>query len=291
MKKTFWKGFRQTALDVGKLLLGSLLSAAAFRYLTFPNSIVSGGITGVAQILNLLIQTPIGLVTIVMNIPLFILAWRKLGRRFVVLSLVCMAAHSLFIDLLAYIPFEITEDPMLAAVYGGVAGGLGWGIVYTTGATGGGTDIPARLLRRRFPYLNFGMIQLSINAVIIVAFAAIFRKFESCMYTVICMYISAKVVDVVAYGPVNARQCLVISGKPAELESAITGHLGRGVTLLHGEGGWTGSAREVILCVVKREQIGELRKLIRGIDPHAFTIISDARGVYGAGFENITKED
>lgn len=291
MKRFEVRSFRRLAFNLLRILLGTFIAAASFRYLTYPNSIVSGGITGVAQILNLLLNTPVGMTVIVFNIPLFLLAWKKLGRGFVLISLFAMLANSLFIDLLELFPFHITSDPLLAAVYGGVMNGTGWGLVYITGATGGGIDIPARLIRRKYPHINFSMIQLCINAVIIVSFAVIFRKFESSMYTIICMFISAKVVDTVAYGPVNARLCYIISGKNAELEEAIFSHLGHGVTRLHGEGAWSKKEREVIMCVIRRQQIAELRKLVQNIDPQAFTIISDARGVYGKGFDNIAKED
>ena len=291
MKRFEVRSFRRLAFNLLRILLGTLIAAASFRYLTYPNSIVSGGITGVAQILNLLLNTPVGMTVIVFNIPLFLLAWKKLGRSFVLISLFAMLANSLFIDLLELFPFHVTSDPLLAAVYGGVMNGTGWGLVYITGATGGGIDIPARLIRRKYPHINFSMIQLCINAVIIVSFAVIFRKFESSMYTIICMFISAKVVDTVAYGPVNARLCYIISGKNAELEEAIFSHLGHGVTRLHGEGAWSKKEREVIMCVIRRQQIAELRKLVQNIDPQAFTIISDARGVYGKGFDSIAKED
>lgn len=291
MKRIDKRNMGRMALNLLQILLGSLIAAASFRYLTYPNSIVSGGITGISQILNLLIGTPVGVTSILFNIPLFLLAWKKLGRGFVLISLVTMLANSLFIDVLELFPFHVTSDPLLAAVYGGVLNGTGWGLVYLTGATGGGIDIPARLIRRKYPHINFSKIQLSINAVIIVSFALIFRKFESSMYTIICMFISAKVVDTVAYGPVNARLCYIISGKNSELEEAIFSHLGHGVTRLHGEGAWSKKEREVIMCVIRRQQIAELRKLVQTIDPQAFTIISDARGVYGKGFDNIAKED
>ena len=291
MKRIDKRSMVRIAFNLLRIMLGTLIAAASFRYLTYPNSIVSGGITGISQILNLLIGTPVGVMVIVINIPLFLLAWKKLGRSCVLISLFAMLANSLFIDLLELIPFHVTSDPLLAAVYGGVLNGAGWGLVYVTGATGGGIDIPARLIRRKYPHINFSMIQLGINAVIIVSFALIFRKFESSMYTIICMFISAKVVDTVAYGPVNARLCYIISGKNAELEQAIFAHLGHGVTRLHGEGAWSKQEREVIMCVIRRQQIAELRKLVQTIDPQAFTIISDARGVYGKGFDNIAKED
>lgn len=291
MKRIDFRKLKRTSFNLLRILVGTLIAASSFRYLTFPNSIVSGGITGIAQILNLLIGTPVGIMVIVINIPLFLLAWKKLGRSFVLISLFAMLANSLFIDLLELFPYHITSDPLLAAVYGGLLNGTGWGLVYVTGATGGGIDIPVRLIRRKYPHINFSMIQLCINATIIVSFAVIFRKFESSMYTIICMFISAKVVDTVAYGPINARLCYIISNKNTELEQAIFSHLGHGVTRLHGEGAWSKKEREVIMCVIRRQQIAELRKLVQTIDPQAFTIISDARGVYGKGFDNIAKED
>lgn len=282
---------RRYIREILVILLGSLLTAAAFQLLMYPNSIVTGGITGIAQIVNMLTGFPIGVATILMNIPLFLLAWRKMGRQFVVYSLVCMLALSVFIDLLAMIPVSLTIDPMLAAVYGGVLYGAGLGVVYTTGATGGGMDIPARLLRRRFPHINFGVFSLAMNGVIIVAFAVIFHKIESCMYAVICAYISSKLMDVILYGPITSRLCYIISDKSDDLKDAITSRLGRGATLLQGHGAWSGKEKQVILCVVKSQQIASLRRLVRDVDAQAFLVVSDARGVYGSGFESIGKED
>lgn len=279
------------ALDSVKILFGTFVSACTFRYLTFPNSIVSGGITGISQILNLLAGTPVGVMVIVLNIPLFLWGRKSLGRRFTVLSFAAMLLSSVFNDLLALFPLNITNDPLLASVYGGILNGGAWGLVYTTGASGGGLDIPIRIIRRKKPLFNFGTISLGFNIVIILSFAIIFKKYDSCMYTLIYMYISGKVVDVVAYGPVNARSCFIITDHPEPIEQAVMRELGHGMTSLRGEGAYTGKEREVLLCVIRRQQINDLRKIIRSADPNAFTIITDARGVYGKGFDNIAKED
>lgn len=277
--------------DVTRIVVGSFIVALSFRYFTFPNDIVSGGLTGIAQILNLMLRLPVGVSVVVMNIPLFIWAGRRLGRRFVVLTGFCMAANAVFIDLLEPVARAVTHDAMLAAVYGGVLNGLGYGIIYTTGATSGGTDIPARFLRRKYPHINYSTFLLIGNVIIILAFAAIFRKFESCMYTVICMYITNKVEALILYGPVDSRLCYIISDKSEELRHALTEQLGRGVTLLRGQGAWSGQEKQVILCVVKPAQIGALRRMVREIDLNAFLVIGDARSVYGRGFESITTED
>ena len=277
--------------DAAKIIFGTLLTSFAFRYFTFPNSIVSGGITGIAQIINLLTGFPIGAATILFNVPLFIWAWRRLGRRFVLLTALCMAVSSVAIDVLEPFARALTEEPMLAAVYGGLFKGAGFGIVYTTGATSGGVDIHARILRRKYPHINFSTFSLIFNAVIIAAFAVIFQKYDSCMYTLICMYISSKVVSLILYGPINSRLCYIISERSEELRRAITERLGRGATLLQGHGAWSGREEQVILCVVKPPQIGALRRMVREIDEHAFLVVSDARSVYGQGFESIRDED
>ena len=277
--------------DAVKILAGTALTSFAFRVLTFPNHIVSGGVTGVAQIVNMLTGFPVGVFTILLNIPLFLLAWKKLGRRFVVLTAICMALSSVTIDLLEKTARPLTEEPMLAAVYGGVIKGAGFGLIYTTGATTGGVDIPARILRRKYPHINFGTFTLAINAVIILSFAVIFRRFDSSMYTLICMYISNKVIALLLYGPIDSRLCYIISDRSEELRAAITERLGRGATMLQGHGAWSGKEKQVILCVVKPPQLARLRTLVREIDESAFLVVSDARSVYGKGFESILQED
>ncbi len=283
--------FHGTWWDVTRVVAGSLIAAISFRFLTFPNSIVSGGITGISQILNLLTGFPVGVAVIIMNIPLFIWAGRKLGRRFIILTGMCMILNSVFIDLLEPIARPITTAPMLAAVYGGLINGLGYGIVFTAGATSGGTDIPARFLRQKYPHINFSTFLLLENALVILTFAIIFHHFESCMYTLICMYIANKVEALLLYGPMDSKLCYIISDKSDDLRTALTHQLGRGVTLLRGQGAWSGAEKQVILCVVKPIQVGALRRLVRQIDQAAFLVISDASSVYGRGFENIQVED
>ena len=277
--------------DALKILFGTALTSFAFRFLTFPNHIVSGGVTGLAQIVNLLTGFPVGVFTILMNIPLFAWAWKKLGRRFVVLTGICMLLSSVSIDLLEPVARPLTSDPMLAAVYGGLFKGAGFGVIYTTGATTGGVDIPARLLRRKYPHINFGTFTLCINGLIIAAFAVIFRRFDSSMYTLICMYISSKIISLILYGPINSRLCYIISDRSEDLRQAITQRLGRGATMLQGHGAWSGREKQVILCVVKPPQLASLRRLVREIDENAFLVVGDARSVYGKGFEDILQDD
>ena len=272
-------------LDCAKLLFGSALAAVGFQFFTFPNDIVSGGVTGIAQIIRLLTGLPVGVMIIIMNIPLFIIGWKRLGARSQMGALVVMVLNSVLIDLLA------TDEPLLAAVYGGVINGAGYGLIYTAGTTGGGTDIVAKLLRRRYPYINFGTMQLVLNVVVVLTFAILFQKYDSCMYTIIEMFISSKVINLVLYGPGVSEVCYIISDEGVKVKDAITKTMGRGVTFLRGEGAWSGKEKPVILCVVKRPEIAQLRNLVRSVDENAFVIMSEAKDVYGKGFGNIYGED
>ena len=278
-------------LDILKMVLGSALVAAAFQFFTFPNSIVSGGVTGIAQIVHLLSNLPTGVLNIILNIPLFIICWRHLGLRVLVGALAVMIMVSVFIDLFSLTGVAATDDPLLASVYGGVLNGAGYGLVYTTGVTGGGIDILAKLLRRKYPHINFGNFILGMNVIVVLTFAVLFHKYESCMYTMIEMFISSKVINLLLYGSNVSTVCYIISSVPAEISDAINREMHRGVTFLRGQGGWSGHDQPVILCVIKRPEIAQMRALVREVDEHAFFIVTEAKDVFGKNFENIRQED
>ena len=275
-------------LQYGLIILGSVLFAAGFQFFLYPNSIIVGGVSGIAMIINYLTQLPVGGMTIVLNIPLFIIAWKHFGTKFIIASLVGMLLSSVFVDLFALISYSPTSDMLLACIIGGAVKGLGLGIIYYAGATTGGTDIIAKFVRLRFPYLNFGTVILLTDAVIILAFAAIFKKVEAAMYAVIAMFVVSKVVDLVLYGIDNSSVCYIISEKSEQLVSDITDRLHRGVTILEGEGAYSHQNKQVLLCVVKRTQIAEIRKMIRNIDENAFFIVTDAKNVFGKGFGDLS---
>ena len=278
-------------MDILKMILGSAMAAAAFQFFTFPNSIVSGGVTGIAQIVHLLSNLPTGVLNIVLNIPLFIICWRHLGLRVLIGALAVMTMVSVFIDLFALTNVAATDDPLLASVYGGVLNGAGYGLVYTTGVTGGGIDILAKLLRRKYPHINFGNFILGMNVMVVLTFAVLFHKYESCMYTMIEMFISSKVVNLLLYGSNISTVCYIISSVPAEISDAINREMHRGVTFLRGQGGWSGHDQPVILCVIKRPEIAQMRSLVREVDANAFFIVTEAKDVFGKNFENIRQED
>lgn len=278
---------REYVVKYALVALGSALFAAGFQFFLYPNSIIVGGVSGIAMIINYLVGLPVGIMTIVLNIPLFIIAWKHFGGKFIISSLVGMLLSSVLVDVLAVIDYSPTDDMLLACLIGGAIKGLGLGLIYYAGATTGGTDIIAKFVRLRFPYINFGTIVLLTDAVIIIAFAAIFDRVEAAMYAVIAMFVVSKVIDLVLYGIDNSSVCYIISENSEQLVKDITDKLHRGVTILTGEGAYSHRDKQVLLCVIKRTQIADIRKIIKSIDENAFFIVSDAKNVFGKGFGDI----
>lgn len=274
------------------IVLGCVIYAVGFQFFMYPNNIVSGGIVGVAMIFNELLPVPVGVTTIILNIPLFVIAWRYFGLDFLISSLVGMALSSAFVDLFAMFKIVLTNDPMLASIIGGVIKGVGLGVIYYVGSTTGGVDIVAKMLRMKNPHLNLGTILLLIDAAIIIAYAVILNKYESAMYSVITMFVVSKVIDLALYGIDNSCICYIISEKSSDIShEIISGHMHRGVTILEGRGAYSGKEKQVIMCVIKRQQIAEIRRIIRNLDENAFFIVSDAKNVFGNGFENIRENN
>ena len=277
---------RELAYIVG----GAACYAVGYCFFFYPNSVVPGGVTGVSTIVNFLTAAPVGVLSIVLNIPLFAFAWRHFGLRFMLMSGAGMALTYIFIDGFNLLGFAATHDPLLACTIGAALNGTGLGLVYRSGATTGGTDIIAKVLRQKYPYINFGTFIMALNVVIISAYALIFRRLDAAFYAVIAMFVVSRAIDTVLYGLDTSKVCYLISNKSAELDEAITATMHRGVTKLRGEGGYTGEEREVLMCVIKKRQITDIRKLVKAIDPNAFFIVTDAKDVFGNGFGNINEE-
>lgn len=274
------------------IALGSAVYALGFQYFMFPNAIVSGGISGIAMIINRLTQLPVGMLTIALNIPLFIAAWKQFGSGFLLGSVAGVMLSSVFIDFMAITGYAATDDMLLACIVGGAIKGAGLGIICYVGASTGGVDIVAKIVRRRYPHFNMGTLILWLDVGIIAAYAIIFRLYESAMYAVVAMFVVTKVIDLVLYGFNTSVLCYIISDSSSDIvEEIVSGNLHRGVTLLNGEGAYSHKEKHVIMCVVKHSQITEIRRLVRRIDEHAFVIVTDAKNVFGKGFESILENN
>lgn len=267
------------------IILASAVYAVGFNWCYVPNGIAFGGLTGVAQIINAVLPwAPIGTVVIVLNIPLFLLGWKLLGGHLLVSSLFAMAVSSVFIDVLDSLYRFPTMDPLLACIYGGVLIGASLGVIFQQGATTGGTDLIARLLKLPLPWLPMGRLLMIVDLIVIVAVALAFRSLDSALYGVISLYISTLVMDGVLYGMDNARVAYIISSRPEEITAAIMQDMDRGVTILKGQGAWSGEEKQVLLVAFKQRQIVHLKRTVRELDSAAFLIVCEAHEVLGDGF-------
>ena len=286
MRAPVWNRIQKYLL----IAFGAACYAAGFQFIAYPNALVTGGVTGISMIVNYLTGFPVGVLGIIINIPLFFMAWRRFGWRFLVGSFVGMLCSNVFVDLFSMIDFVVTRQPILSAVYAGLMEGLGLGIVYRVGATTGGTDIIAKLLRAKYQYINLSTIVLMLDVSIIVAFAVVFNQYDNSLYAIIAMYIDARMIDLVISGGMNSKVCYIITDESSRVKDAIMEKLNRGVTFLRGEGAWSGKEKKIILCVIKSRQIVELKSVVEEIDPNAFMFMSESREVFGEGFTDIGYE-
>ena len=278
------KNFLTFLRDYGVITLGSALYALSFNWCFQPNNMAFGGFTGAGQIINRLLPAlPVGVLVFVMNVPLFLIGVRKMGWSLLVSSLYAMTIGSVFIDVMAALHTFQPMEPMLACIYGGVLMGLSMGLMLQVGATTGGTELGARLLKYRVPHLSIGRLCLSIDLVIICAYALVFHNLHNALYGVVAMYISSLVMDTVIYGSLSAKMAYVITGDCERMARQLLA-LDLGVTILPGRGGYTGAEKDVLLCAFKRSQIAAVKRAVHEVDPGAFLIVCEAHEVMGERF-------
>lgn len=278
--------------DWAVITAGCALYALGFNWFYQPNAIGFGGITGTAQILNRLFPVlPVGMTVIVLNVPLFLLGWKLFGGKMLVSSLYAMSLGSVFIDLLELVHTFKPTDPMLATVFGGVFVGASLGLILSRGATTGGTDLLARILKLKVKWLPMGKLILVLDLVIILGAAITFREVNAALYGVISLYISSVVMDWMLYGMDTAKVAYIISDRSEELVKIVTRDLDRGVTVLQGRGGWSGADKQVLMVAFKQREIVRLKAAVKELDPTAFLIVCDAHEVLGDGFRLYKKDD
>ncbi len=274
--------------DYALIAAGAVLVALAADLFAIPNRVVPGGVTGIATMLYYGLGTPVGLVTLVLNVPLFLAGMRwGGGLHFALRTLFATVVMSLAIDLLApYVP-SITADPLLYTLYGGILDGIGIGLVFRARGTTGGTDILARLLHR-WTGVSLGVWLLIFNVLILSA-AGLMFGWEQALYALILSFASSRAVDLVQEGVSYAKSATIVSARSEAICRAIIEQLGRGVTILRGAGGYTDTERPVLLSVVAQSEVSQLKQLIYSIDPLAFVIIGQAQEVLGEGFKQLDR--
>ena len=280
-----WQRYKWLPMTV----FGSAVFAAGFAFFLQPNDLSPGGISGLALILvELTGMGTVGMLSILMNLPLFILGGVKIGRQFFVGSLLGMVLSSLLIDGFAALQLPAVE-PVIAIVYGGVICGVGLGIVFVNGTSTGGSDILVRLLKLKYRNVPIGQISLTFDAVVVLLTGLVFRDMNKALYTGITVYLCGKMVDAVVYSFDYSKVALIISKEYEAIARDIGTKLDRGATFLHGEGSYTGEGTKVVLVAIRKQQLAELKELVMELDPGAFVIVQEAHQVLGDGFHRYSK--
>jgi uncharacterized membrane-anchored protein YitT (DUF2179 family) len=263
------------------LIIGAIIVALSINSLIIPNKIADGGVTGIAILLHYVLDWPVSWMVLLLNFPLFIIGWKMVGRTFLIYSVIGVAALSTSLNLSSLVPI-ITNDKLLAAIFGGVISGIGMGIIFRSRGSLGGTDILAVFFSRTTSF-SVGQVLMGIDAIIFIVTAVLLSP-ESAMYAMIYMFIATKVIDLVQEGLNHSKGVLVVTSEPNAIAQDIMAKLDRGVTLFNAIGAYSGEMKQVVYCVINRTEISQMKEIIYQRDTHAFIAISDVPEVVGEGF-------
>lgn len=275
---------KELLIAYGQILLGCIIGGAAYPMFLVPNNIAPGGLTGAATVLNYLVQVPVGLTSMLMNIPLFIIGFKAMGRIFVLRSLVATVLFSMAIDMIQVPP--VTMDPLLGTLYGGVLLGIGLGLILRAGATTGGTDMVARMVHKRLPFLSVGMFLFLIDCGVVIL-AGLCVGLNEGLYAMIAIFVSTKLIDMVMAGLSQTKACFIITSAFESITHRVMTELDRGVTHLQAKGAYSGQSRPMILCVLSSQEVARLKDIVREEDEQAFMFITGAHEALGEGFSKL----
>lgn len=276
---------KNTVKDYSFVIVGVIIQAFAMRLFLVPSYLVSGGVSGAAQIINHLTNFPIGLMVLIGNIPLFILGWRYLGGlRFAMRTAVAIILFSFFTDFLViFIPADgVTNDLVLNSIYGGLMYGIGLGMVYRGKGTSGGSDILGRILNHRFG-ISISTSYLITDSLVVLMGGLVF-DWERALYGLAVIYVSGLAAEIAFEGRAIYRTAMIVTYQPDIVSQRILEGLERGVTMLHGTGGYTHESRTVIYSVITQSEIPQLKEIVKDVDPLAFMVIGQAHEALGEGF-------
>lgn len=271
-------------------VIGSILYASGVLFFAKPNQIAQSGITGLAIIINYLLPNlSIGLLSFVLNVPLIILAWFIIGKRFTVKTLWVTAVLSGTIGIIENLVGKnilpvYNGNPIIAALFCGAMCGAGIALILIRGATSGGTDVLGRLLKKLIPHMSIGRMIMFCDAAVVITAAIVFRNVDSAMYAVILIFVSSQVMDYILYGAGNGKMLYIFSKKGEEIGKAITSRSRRGATVFEGKGMYTGDNQELVICVARSNEIPKIRKWVKELDPNSFVVLTEANEILGKGF-------
>lgn len=275
---------RRISITLIQTLFGTLLMAISVDLFLLPNQLSVGGFSGVGTIGYYLFKIPVGTTVLLLNIPLFIMALIKNGKKFFLDSLIGTISLSLFLNLFENVAI-VTHSGFLACIYGGILSGIGTSIVLKANASTGGSDLLAQIAKSYKPDIKPGTVIVLIDAIVVIISAIVFGEIEIALYSAIAIYIMGKIIDLFFEGIDFAKMLIIISPKYQKISDEINKKMKRGTTAIYGKGMYKEEEKKLLLCVASRGEVREIRKIINEIDKEAFLIITNAREVYGKGFK------
>lgn len=280
------KRAKEIALDFLFYLSGCAVYSVALNCFIEPNSLVIGGFSGLAIIIKHLFGFPVGALIAVLNIPLFIIGYKLIGKSFIVKSAIATALMSVLIDLSApYLP-HFKGDTVLAALAGGVSSGIGLALIFIRGASTGGTDIIAKLVSLKFKHISVGRVIMVADGLVIALSAIIYKSAQSVLYSVVMIFVSTNIIDYIIYGSKSGKLLLAVTDKKDIICEKINNYVKRGVTIVPVVGAYTKTSRSMLFIAVRSNEISKIYKVIYESDECAFITLIDAREILGRGFNN-----
>lgn len=272
-------------LDLCFYILGSIIYSVGVIGFLSANEISPGGVTGIATVLNYLFSLPIGTMVLLINIPLLSLGFLKFGKRFILKTAIATICSSVSLDIFERLLPSLKVDLILASVFGGSLMGLGISIIMLRGSTTGGVDIVAKLINLRYPHLSVGRLMLITDTLVITFSAFVYKNAQSALYSIVALYASAKIMDLMLYGADKGKIVYIISNNTQDIVSNILTVVKRGVTIIDVTGGFMGDKRKMIMCTVRRNEVHAVYKYARKCDENAFIVVAEAGEIFGEGFK------
>lgn len=275
---------RSFFINLLKIAIGTAMMAVGTILLLLPSQLSTGGFSGIGTVLYYMSGISVGTTTFILNIPLFVIAYFKVGRKFFINAVLGTVSLSYFLNLFQGVA-AITTDRFLGSLYGSIIVGIGTAVVLKANASTGGTDLAASVIRSYKPRIKTGTLIVLIDTIIVIVNALYFKDIEVALYSALAIYIMGKILDIFFEGIDFAKMLIIISPQWEEISNRINQEIRRGTTAIYGRGMYKKENKEILLCVMSRGEIREARKIIDEIDPSAFIIITNAREVYGEGFK------
>ena len=278
------KKIKKFIIECIATIIGALIIAISVSFFLLPNELSSGGFTGIATILYYTLKIPMGTTILCLNIPLFLFSGYKIGKKFFAKTMVGTISLSIFIDLLEKLP-ALTQDKVLASVYGGILMGIGTAIILKADSSTGGSDLVTFIIKKYIPKIEMGKILVIIDFTIVFLNVIFLGNIEIGLYSTIAIYLMGFMIDIIFEGIYFSKLLIIISDKSDIIANSIKKEINRGVTGLYGKGMYTGDDKTILLCAVARKDLANIKNLIINIDKNAFMIITNSREVLGYGFK------